>query len=771
MDFRALSGADAQPVGWLLMGLLMLVLLLWQTVPRQHLVAIDVLQDPLPPNAFEVARKGVFMPSGQVVARGFTDAPNWVRLRVRPAADGGELHLRLNQSFLDEVVLFEPDPTRAGAWRSRTMGDRYPYLARDYLSSTPTFVIHPTAPETTYYIRFTTTSAAMLAPQAVLPLDAARMDRHVHLQVACFMVFMVGLLVWALRLWLHERQPVMGAFVLYQFAYAGQIVLIAGYLPLLVPEAHPAWADMIGTLMICLQVFAAALLYRVLLREYAANPYLLRVFDVCLLVFPIQLLLILLGHSRPVLEASAVAMMSLGVFSAALSFTARRDLIPSRRVFQLVMVLQAVVLVWSRFAIFASVQPGEEWLLNPRVLGFGQSLFACGLLGMLLAAREKGLGRLAREAEQARERHARVIENMNHELEQRAEAAEAASRAQRTFMTAVNHELGTPLNAVLGYAELLGRSALDAAQRGHVAGLLQGGLRLRAMIDDILELAGPVSGVRGEDRVEFAPPELLAGLQAEFRDAAAAKGLGLVLEVSPALPRLLRGDRASLRKALARYLSNAIRFTSKGEITLRASPELQPVDGSLLLRLEVADTGVGIEAGLREQIFPDFSPTGGAATPGDTGAGLGLSVVRHLAQLMGGTTGVDSQQGKGSCFWLTARLECPRDAPHGGADGAGNHARQVSLPTARVARTDGDRALAMAAIDKLLGLLRADDTAIQRRFPALLEAMRGCCAAAPLEVLAGQVRRFDFEAAMVTLGGLRGALSADSEAVTRPDGG
>ena len=768
--FRALSRAVAEPAAWLLLSMLVLGLLVLQAAPLQHLVALDVLQDPHPPTAFEEASKGVFMPSGRVVARGFTDAPNWVRLRVRPAADGGDLHLRLVPAFLDEIVLFEPDPARPGAWRSRTMGDRYPYLARDYLSPVPTFVIRPSAPETTYYIRFTTTSTAVLAPQVVSSLDSARIDLRLNLQVACFMVFMLALLLWALRVWLHERHPVMGAFVVFQFAYALQIVLIAGYLPLMVPEAYPTWADQIGTFMICLHVFAVALLYRLLLREYGINPRLLRVFDFFLMLFPVQLLLIFLGHSRPVLQASALAMMFLSVFAAAVSFTASRDLIPSRRALQAVMVLQAVVLVWSRVAIFASVQPGEEWLLNPRVLGFGQGLFACGLIAMMLAAREKGLARLAREAEQARERRAREIEHMNSELELRAEAVEAASRAHRTLMAAVNHELRTPLNAVLGYAERLGHSALDSAQRGHVAGLLQGGLKLRGMIDDILELTGSVSGARDRQQVEFSPVELLTGLQAEFRDRAAAQGLGLALEISPALPRLLRGDRESLRKALARYLANAIRFTSTGEITLRAHPESQPGDGSLLLRLEVQDTGVGIEAGLREQILQDFSPVDDNATPSYTGAGLGLSIVRHFAQLMGGTTGFESTPGKGSCFWLTARLECPRDLPHAGTDGAASQVRQASLRAARVPRTDADRALAMAAIDKLLGLLQADDAAIQRRFPALLGAMRGCCAAAPLEVLSDQVRRFDFEAAMVTLGGLRAALSDDSAAAAPPAG-
>ena len=768
--FRALSRAVAEPAAWLLLSMLVLGLLVLQAAPLQHLVALDVLQDPHPPTAFEEASKRVFMPSGRVVARGFTDAPNWVRLRVRPAADGGDLHLRLVPAFLDEIVLFEPDPARPGAWRSRTMGDRYPYLARDYLSPVPTFVIRPSAPETTYYIRFTTTSTAVLAPQVVSPLDSARIDLRLNLQVACFMVFMLALLLWALRVWLHERHPVMGAFVVFQFAYALQIVLIAGYLPLMVPEAYPAWADHIGTFMICLHVFAVALLYRLLLREYGINPRLLRVFDFFLMLFPVQLLLMFLGHSRPVLQASALVMMFLSVFAAAVSFSASRDLIPSRRALQAVMVLQAVVLVWSRVAIFASVQPGEEWLLNPRVLGFGQGLFACGLLAMMLAAREKGLARLAREAEQARERHARVIENINHELEQRAEAAEAASRAERTLMAAVNHEFRTPLNAVLGHAELLAHSALDSAQRGHLAGLLQDGLKLRGMVDDILELSGSVSGASDGHAVEFAPAELLAGLQAEFRSAAAGKGLGLALELSPALPRLLRGNREFLGKALSRYLANAIRFTSKGKITLRARLESQPVDASELLRVEVQDTGVGIEAGLREQIFGDLSSGEDGSAPGYTGAGLGLAIVRHLAQRMGGTTGVESAPGKGSCFWLTARVEPLPDPQHGGAEGAASQARQASFSPARMPRTDRDRALAMAAIDTLIDLLRADDTATQRRFPALLEAMRGCCAPIPLEVLAGQARRFDFEAAMVTLGGLRAALSDDIEAAAPPAG-
>lgn len=267
-------------------------------------------------------------------------------------------------------------------------------------------------------------------------------------------------------------------------------------------------------------------------------------------------------------------------------------------------------------------------------------------------------------------------------LQEQKRLAEAASEAKSTLLANVSHEMRTPLNALLGVAELLGDTSLDPRQRDHVLLFTQAGRTLAALIDDLLDLARIEAG-----RFELDPaPQSLQPLFEEtlqlLRPSAAGKGVRLELQIT-ALPQpVVLIDALRFKQMLTNLLGNAIKFTDKGRVRMLVQPHPAPAgDARPWLSISVSDTGIGIAPNRLEAIFEPFVQAGGAAS-GRAGSGLGLPITRALAQQMSGHIEVDSSPGRGSRFTLTLPTppaELPADLP---ADLSADLSVVASPPTA-----------------------------------------------------------------------------------------
>ncbi len=316
---------------------------------------------------------------------------------------------------------------------------------------------------------------------------------------------------------------------------------------------------------------------------------------------------------------------------------------------------EEVVVQFPYYSTKLTIQRPVYWADLDRQLILTALFLGSGITLLLIAlARAKDIQ--ARELRERNKEIERQVERQTRELATTRDQALEASRVKSEFLASMSHEIRTPLNAIIGMAELLSETSLSGEQNRYVGIFRKSGEALLSLVNDILDLSKIEAGQLVIERIDFNLPRLVEEATDIYSLKTDEKGIELICQVVSDVPAWAKGDPGRLRQIILNLLGNAIKFTESGEIVIRVR-KAPDQDDPMLLQFSVTDTGIGIPASKLDSIFGSFNQVDSSTTRKYGGTGLGLTISKRLAEIMGGQMWVESHEGKGSEFHFTIRIE------------------------------------------------------------------------------------------------------------------
>ena len=269
------------------------------------------------------------------------------------------------------------------------------------------------------------------------------------------------------------------------------------------------------------------------------------------------------------------------------------------------------------------------------------------------------------------------LDVMISRIKRARQEADHANQAKSAFLATMSHEIRTPMTGIMGMTELLGKTRLDQQQLDYVEGLKESSITLHSLINDVLDLSKIEAGKYQLEYTAFDLPQLVRGVVNIFKPQADKKALNLTYEIASNVPEIVNGDHNRLRQVLLNLISNAVKYTDYGDVTVRVT-NVTNQDESNRLRFEIRDTGIGIDKQHQQHIFEPFYQCQSSSAEQRHGTGLGTTISSELVNAMTGGIGLESEPGKGSTFWF--ELPLPEAAVSRHKDASGEQADPREQP-------------------------------------------------------------------------------------------
>ena len=642
--------------------------------------AVDVLEDPQGKLTIEDVSAGAaasrFAPTGTArPSYGFTSSIYWFRFKViNPKLAPTDWYLEVGYALLDDVILFVPEQGADNtSFRKLEVGDLRPFDARFVKHHNFVFeLVEPAEASRTYYLRIATQSALNAPLHAWTPRSFAIKNAQEQAFYGGYYGILVGLVFYSLALFLAIRNR---TYLLYTasvavFGLAGTALSGLG-IQHFWPNS-PWWANVVVPLSVSATAAITLAFARALLDPARTAPKFAKGYNLLIAICVADMALSLFGPYRLTMRiAAGVSILGLAYAVANAIVSARQG---SRSAFVFLLACGAFFLGAFLYALRSfGVLPSNFLTVWSMWIG---SALECVLMSVALAdqindmrrtkdaqiaSAQKDLEAANRELTEANTQLEDRVAQRTNQLAAAKDAAEAASRAKSEFLANMSHEIRTPLNGILGMLEVSLQSAASD-QRENLAAVKTSALSLLTVLNDILDL-GKVEAGRLE--LAFSPFDPVAVLNETLQLSsvrAHAKGLELVSDVSPAVPRRLMGDAHRLHQVLNNLINNAVKFTERGEIVVTLEL-VRTFDDGVELRACVCDTGLGIPSEALAGVFDAFTQVDGSNSRRFGGTGLGLAISTELVHLMGGELWVESEEGKGSAFFFTVRFDSMLEVP------------------------------------------------------------------------------------------------------------
>ncbi|MDX5373581.1 MAG: response regulator [Pseudomonadaceae bacterium] len=609
----------------------------------------DVRGDATIDQVSSAALDGSFRTNGKpVLNAGYSRSVFWLRvdLLYKPRQLDEHKHWLLELAYppLDHLELYLPDG--AGGYRlaGRT-GDALPFSSRQIKQNNYLFNLElPPGQSQRIYLRAQSQGSMQMplglwAPEAFIEAQPTR----IYVLGIIYGVLLV-MLIYNLFIYLSVRDTSYLYYILYIASFGLYQVSVNGAgIQYFWPD-DPWWANASTPFLIGSAALFGCQFARSFLHTGEHSPWVDRALLVLMALGALVMLLALTSSYATALRLAT---------SLALAFT--------------VVIFSAGVLAWlrgmrvARYFIFAWTAFLVGGVINTlMVLGYLPYSFFTMYASQFGSALEVGLLSLALadRINAMKEERTRILQQAGRELEALNRELADSNRLKDEFLATVTHELRTPMNGVIGSLELMQTVKMDVELEQYQKTAAASARDMMRMVNDILALTELQAGKLYPRREPFSLRGLVDGLRAQYCPRATDKGLEFVVELEDSLPDTLEGDAAKLAQALGYLLDNAIKFTHQGRVVLRVAAA-GPLAGSMPLRIEVLDSGIGFVTPEGGKLYQRFRQLDGSMTRQYGGLGIGLAICRQLVELLGGSLQHQSQPGQGSAFAVTLQLSLP----------------------------------------------------------------------------------------------------------------